>query len=43
MRVAKSKWFVPLFAVALGLVVFAAQWIGGVTYIAAVIVFTIRG
>src|SRR5215469_6894877 len=29
MRVAKSKWFVPLFAVALGLVVFAAQWIGG--------------
>jgi hypothetical protein len=29
MRVAKSKWFVPLFAVALGLAVFAAQWIGG--------------
>jgi hypothetical protein len=29
MRVTKSKWFVPLFAVALGLVVFAAQWIGG--------------
>ena len=29
MRLAKSKWFVPLFAVALGLVVFAAQWIGG--------------
>ena len=29
MRVAKSKWFVPLFAVALGFVVFAAQWIGG--------------
>jgi hypothetical protein len=29
MRVTKSKWFVPLFAVALGIVVFAAQWIGG--------------
>ena len=29
MRVAKSKWFVPRFAVALGFVVFAAQWIGG--------------
>ena len=29
MRVAKSRWFVPLFAVALGFVVFAAQWIGG--------------
>jgi len=28
-RVAKSRWFVPLFAVALGFVVFAAQWIGG--------------
>jgi hypothetical protein len=29
MRMARSKWFVPLFAVALGLVVFVAQWIGG--------------
>jgi hypothetical protein len=29
MRMAKSKWFVPLFAVALGIVIFAAQWIGG--------------
>src|SRR5262245_63506247 len=29
MRISKSKWFVPLFAVALGLVVFGAQWIGG--------------
>ena len=29
MRVTKSKWFVPLFAVVLGMVVFAAQWIGG--------------
>jgi hypothetical protein len=25
----RSKWFLPLFAVALGLVVFVAQWIGG--------------
>jgi hypothetical protein len=25
----KSKWFLPLFAVALGVVIFAAQWIGG--------------
>jgi len=29
MRIARSKWFVPLFAVALGLVMFVAQWIGG--------------
>ena len=29
MRVTRSKWFVPLFAVALGIVVFVAQWIGG--------------
>ena len=29
MRVVRSKWFVPLLAVALGLVVFAAQWVGG--------------
>ena len=29
MRMAKSKWFVPLFAVALGIVLFVAQWIGG--------------
>jgi hypothetical protein len=29
MRLAKSKWFVPLLSVALGVVVFAAQWIGG--------------
>jgi hypothetical protein len=26
---AKSKWFLPAFAVALGIVVFVAQWIGG--------------
>jgi hypothetical protein len=29
MPLTKSKWFVPLLAVALGIVVFAAQWIGG--------------
>ena len=29
MRISRSKWFLPLFAVALGLLVFAAQWIGG--------------
>lgn len=25
----RSKWFVPLFSVALGLVIFGAQWVGG--------------
>ncbi len=29
MRVIRSKWFVPLLSVALGIVVFAAQWVGG--------------
>jgi hypothetical protein len=29
MRITRSRWFLPLFAVALGLVVFVAQWIGG--------------
>jgi hypothetical protein len=29
MRLTRSKWFVPLVSVALGVVVFAAQWIGG--------------
>ena len=29
MRMARSKWFVPLFAVALGMVMLVAQWIGG--------------
>ena len=29
MQIAKSKWFVPLFAVALGIVMLVAQWIGG--------------
>src|SRR5215831_12247550 len=28
MQITKSKWFQPLFAVALGLLVFVAQWIG---------------
>ena len=29
MRITRTKWFLPLFAVALGFVVFIAQWIGG--------------
>jgi hypothetical protein len=29
MRMARSKWFLPVFAVALGIVIFAAQWAGG--------------
>ena len=29
MRITKSKWFLPLFAVALGVVMLVAQWIGG--------------
>jgi hypothetical protein len=29
MRACESKWFLPLFAVALGIVFFVAQWIGG--------------
>jgi len=29
MRLTKSKWFVPLLSVFLGLVLFAAQWVGG--------------
>src|SRR6516165_2760376 len=29
MRITRSKWFMPAFAVALGLIVFVAQWIGG--------------
>ena len=29
MRIARSNWFLPSFSVALGLVFFAAQWIGG--------------
>jgi hypothetical protein len=29
MRVARTKWFVPLFAVVLGIATFVAQWVGG--------------
>ena len=29
MRITRSKWFLPLFAVALGIAIFAAQWVGG--------------
>ena len=29
MQITKSKWFMPLFATALGAIVFVAQWIGG--------------
>jgi hypothetical protein len=29
MRITRSRWFLPLFAVALGLATFVAQWIGG--------------
>ena len=29
MHVTRSKWFVPLLSVALGIVVFGAQWVGG--------------
>jgi hypothetical protein len=29
MHVTRSKWFAPLLSVALGIVVFAAQWVGG--------------
>jgi len=29
MRVRRSKWLVPLFSVALGIVLLAAQWLGG--------------
>jgi hypothetical protein len=29
MQITRTRWFLPLFAVALGAVVFVAQWIGG--------------
>jgi hypothetical protein len=29
MQMTRSKWFIPAFAVLLGLVMFAAQWVGG--------------
>lgn len=29
MRIARSKWFLPLFSVALGVAILVAEWIGG--------------
>ena len=29
MQISRTRWFIPLFALALGFVMFAAQWIGG--------------
>ena len=29
MQITRTRWFLPLFALALGVVMFAAQWIGG--------------
>jgi hypothetical protein len=29
MQMTRTKWFLPLFAVALGIVMLAAQWVGG--------------
>jgi hypothetical protein len=29
MQICKSKWYVPIFSVLLGFVIFGAQWIGG--------------
>jgi drug/metabolite transporter (DMT)-like permease len=29
MRLTRSKWFLPTFALALGVIMFVAQWIGG--------------
>jgi hypothetical protein len=29
MQITRTKWFVPLFSVALGVVILVAQWIGG--------------
>lgn len=29
MRITRSKWLMPLFALALGVAMFGAQWIGG--------------
>jgi hypothetical protein len=29
MTVTRSRWFLPLFSLALGVVIFAAQWVGG--------------
>ena len=45
MRVTETKWFLPLFCVALGLVVFGAQWIGGDpgSGLVSLVVFRARG
>jgi hypothetical protein len=29
MQITRTRWFLPLFAVGLGLMIFGAQWIGG--------------
>src|SRR4051794_41981523 len=29
MQITRTRWFLPMFALALGMVMFAAQWIGG--------------
>ena len=29
MQMTRSKWFLPVLAVALGLIIFVAQWVGG--------------
>jgi hypothetical protein len=29
MQITRTKWFVPLFSLALGVVIFVAQWVGG--------------
>ena len=29
MQISRSRWYIPAFAVLLGIVIFAAQWIGG--------------
>ena len=44
MQITRSKWFLPLFAALLGLVMLAAEWIGGkpgagVTSLAIMVVF----
>jgi hypothetical protein len=45
MRMTRSKWFQPLFAVALGVVMFTAQWIGGnpITGLGSLALMTVFG
>jgi hypothetical protein len=54
MQITKSKWFLPLFSVALGLVIFGAQAtaarhtrgsapLAGLSYLAAVVLLRVRG